>query len=70
MYTLSSWKSHLGIVAVDLWHQESTRTVWDLFSAYVPEELTQVLRMNNSHPKFLQKSPGYRRNHPSATETR
>ena len=30
MYTLSSWKSHLGIVAVNLSHQEYSRVMLDL----------------------------------------
>ena len=37
MYTLSSWRSHLGSVAVDLYHQKPARTVVDPFKAYVPE---------------------------------
>ena len=57
MYTLSSWKSHLGIVAVDILHQESARTVGDTFVAYVNGEVTQVSRMTDVHPKFLEKSP-------------
>ena len=47
MYTLSSWRSHLGIVAVDLLHQEPSRTVGDPFIAYVPGDVTQVSRMTN-----------------------
>ena len=60
MYTLSSWRNHLGIVAVDFLHQELARTVGDPFTAYVPGEVTQVSRMTNLHPKLLDKSPGYR----------
>ena len=58
MYTLSSWRSHLGIVAVDLLHQKTARTVKDIFTAFVPGEVTQVSRMTNVHPKILKKSPG------------
>ena len=57
MYTLRSWKSHLGIVAVDLLHQESASIVADPFTAYVPGAVTQVSRMTDVHPKFLKKSP-------------
>ena len=58
MYTLSYWKSHLGIVEVDLLHQEPARTERDPFTAYVAIEVTQVSRMTILHPKFLEKSPG------------
>ena len=51
MYTLSSWRSYLGIVVVDLSHQESTGTVGDPFTAYVPGEVTQVSRMTDVPPK-------------------
>ena len=64
MHTLCSWRSYLGIVAVDLLHQEPARTVGDPFAAYVPGEVTQVSRMSNVHPKFLEKSPRYRGNRP------
>ena len=47
MYTLSSWKSYLGSVGVDLLHQKSARTVGDLFTAYVPGEVIQVSRMTD-----------------------
>ena len=70
MYTPSSWKSHLVIVAVDLLHQEPARTVGDPFNAYVLGEVTQVSRMANIHPKVLEKSPGYRGSRPSAAGTR
>ena len=58
MYTLRSWRSNLGIVAVDFLHQEPARTVGDPFTANVTEEVTQVLRMTNVHLKFLEKSAG------------
>ena len=58
MYTLSFWRSHLGIVAVDFLHQEPARTVRDPFTAYVPAEVTQVSRMTNVHPKFLENHLG------------
>ena len=45
MYTLSSWRSHLGSVGVYLLHQEPARTVRDPFTAYVPGEVTQVSGM-------------------------
>ena len=57
MYTLGSWRSHLGFVAVDFLHQEPTRTMGDLFTDYVKEEVAQVSRMTDLHPKFLEKSP-------------
>ena len=57
MYTLISWRSHLGSVEVDILHQEPARTVGDPFTAYVPGEVAQVLRMTNVHAKFLEKSP-------------
>ena len=56
MYTLSSWKSHLSIVGVELLHQEPAITVGDQFIAYVNGEVTQVPRMTDVHPKFLAKS--------------
>ena len=57
MYTLSFWKSHLSSVGVDLVHQEPARTVGDQFTAYVFGKVTQVSRMTDVHPKFLEKSP-------------
>ena len=42
MFILSSWRSHLGSVGVDLLHQEPARTVGDPFTAYVCGEVTQV----------------------------
>ena len=50
MYTLSSWRSHLDIVPVDLRHQEPARNERDPFTVYVPGDNTQVSRMNNLHP--------------------
>ena len=70
IYNLSSWISHLGIVAVDYLHQEPARTVGDPFTAYVPGEVTKVLRMTDLHPKLLEKSPRYRGSRPFAPETR
>ena len=58
MCTLSFWKNHLGIVEDDLLHQEPARNVWDPSTAYVPGEVTQVSRITNVHPEFLEKSPG------------
>ena len=52
MYTLSSWRRHLGIVAVDLLHQETARTLEDPFTAYVPEEVTRVSRITNVNLSF------------------
>ena len=46
---LSSWKSHLGIVAVNFLHQKPDTVVGDPFTAYVPGEVTQILRMTNVH---------------------
>ena len=50
-------ENNLGIVAVSFLHQEPARTVKDPFTAYIPEEVTQVSRMTDGHPKFLKKSP-------------
>ena len=52
MYTLNSWRSHLGSVAVDLLHQEPARIVGDHFAAYVNGEVTQVSRMTNVPVSF------------------
>ena len=49
MYTLSSWRSHLGIMAVDHLHKEPARTVGNPLTAYVPGGVTQVSRMTNVH---------------------
>ena len=57
MYTLSFLKSHLGIVTVDLLHQESATIVGDPFTDYVPREVTQVSRLTEVHPEFLEKTP-------------
>ena len=70
MYTLSSRRSQLGIVAVNFRHQEPARTVWDPFTAHVFDDDTQVLRMNNLHPKFLPMARGYHSNRLFAPETR
>ena len=59
MCALSFWKSHLGIVAVDLLHQELSITMGEPFTAYVQGEIIRVSRMTNVHPKFLEKSPRY-----------
>ena len=56
MYTLSSRRSHLGTVGVDLFPKEPARTVGDPFTAYV-EKVAQVSRMTDVHPKFLDKTP-------------
>ena len=56
MYTLRYWRSHLGSVEVYLLHQEPAGTVGETFTAYFPEEVTQVSAMTNVHPKFLEKS--------------
>ena len=60
MYILSSWTSQLGSVVVKLLHQDTARTMREPFTAYVPGEVTQVSRMTNVHPKFLEKSLMYR----------
>ena len=70
MYTLSSWRCHLGIVGVELLPQEPARIVEDPFTAYVPGENTKVSRMTNVHPKYLEKSPRYRGSRPFAAGTR
>ena len=64
MYTRSFLGSHLGIVAVDLLHQESARTVRDPFTFLVPGEVTRVSRMTNVHPMFIEKSRRYRDSQP------
>ena len=69
MYTLSSWRNYLGILAIDFLHQELARTVRDPITAYVPGEIPLVSRMTIVHPKFLQKSTGYLGNRPSAPGT-
>ena len=48
---------YLGIVAVSFLRQKPARTMGDTLTAYVPREVTQVSRMTNVHPKFLEKSP-------------
>ena len=70
MYTLRSWRSHLGSVRVDFLHQEPARTVGDPFTAYVPKAVTQKSRMTNVHLKFQEKSPGYRSSQFSLIENR
>ena len=50
MYTLRSWRSHLGILTVALLHQEHARTVGGTFIAYVPGEVTQVSRISGQNP--------------------
>ena len=57
MYTLRSWRSHLGSVALDLLQQEHARAVGDLFTAYVSGEVTEVSKLTKVHPKLLEKSP-------------
>ena len=57
MYTLSSWRSYLSIVAVDLLHQKPARTVRESFKADVPEEVTQISSMTEVHPELPEKSP-------------
>ena len=57
-------------MGVDLLHQEPARTMGNPFSAYVPGEVTQVSRMTDLHPKFLDKLPGYRGSRLSAPGTR
>ena len=70
MYTLRSWGSRLVSVVVDLLHLEPARTVEDPFRAYVSGEVTQVSRITDEHPKFLEKSPVYRGRRLSAPKTR
>ena len=69
-YCIKIYKSHLGIVAVRLFHQEPARTMGNLLTDYVPREITQVSRMTNIHPKILEKLPGYRGNRPAAPGSR
>ena len=70
MYTLSSWRSHSSVVAVELLHQKEASTVGSQFKAYVPGEVTRESRMTNVHSKYLEKSSGYRGNRSSAPGTR
>ena len=70
IYMLSFWRSHLSIVAVDLLPQEPARTVGDPFTAYVPGEVTEVSRMTDVHPKFLEESFWYSSSRPSSPGTR
>ena len=65
MYTQSSWRSYLGIVAVDLLHHEPARTAEDPFTAYIPREGSQISRLTNILPKILEKLPAYRGCRPS-----
>ena len=58
MYTLSSWRNHLSIVAVHLLRQKPARNVGDPLTAYVPGEITHVLRMTNVHYKYLKSHLG------------
>ena len=60
MYTLYSWRSYLGIVAVDFFHQEFARTVGDPCTAYAPGEVTRGSRLTDIRPNFLKKYPGSR----------
>ena len=55
MYTLSSWRSHLGSVGVDFLYKEPAKTVADPFTAYYPGEVTEDSRMANVQPKFHEK---------------
>ena len=59
MYTLSSWRSRLGGKKVDIIHEEPAKTVGDPIIAYVLIKVTQVSRINNVHPKILDKTLGY-----------
>ena len=49
MYTLYSWRSHLGSAGVDFLHQVHARSVGDPFTAYVAGDFNKVLRMTNVH---------------------
>ena len=59
MYTLSYWRSHLGIVADDFLHKEPATIVGDPYTAHVTGEVAKVSRMSDVHPKFLEKSPRF-----------
>ena len=56
-------------MVVKLMHQEPARTMGDPFTAYVPGEVTQVLRMTFVHPMILEKSPANRGSQLSAPGT-
>ena len=58
MYTLSSWRRHLGRPVVDILHQEPARTVGNPLTANVSGDVAQVSRMTNVTPKFMEKLPG------------
>ena len=49
MYTLYSWRSHLGSAGLDFLHQIPARIVGGPFTAYVAGNFTQVSRMTNVH---------------------
>ena len=49
MYTLYSWRSHLGSAGLYFLHQIPARIVGGPFTAYVAENFTQVSRMTNVH---------------------
>ena len=70
MYTLTSWRSDLGSVEFDFLYQEPARTVGDQCTAYDPEEVTQVSRTSDVHPKILEKSFKYRGSRHFAPGTR
>ena len=52
MYNLRSWRSHLDSMGIHLLHEEPARTMGDSFTAFVPGEIIQVLRMTAVHPTF------------------
>ena len=58
MYTLRSWRSHLGSVGDALLHQEPARTVADPLTAFIPGEVTQVSRINNVPVSFWKSHMG------------
>ena len=52
MYTLSSRRSHIVIVAVNFLHQEPAITMGNPITALDSGELTQVSRLTNVHLSF------------------
>ena len=70
MQILSSWRSHIGIIAVDHLHQDSARTVGNQFTEVILREVDRVSKMTNVNPQFLEKSPRYCGSRPFAPGTR
>ena len=55
--TLLQSVTNANVTFIDHFPLFGAERVGDLFTAYVPGEVTQVSRMTDLHPKFLEKSP-------------